>query len=118
MSKSVEKEQKEEEIAKQLREKDELISYQQEEIQAKNKLLEELQDALKKSTFVTASNVTQEYKNSNGKAEAAGINNAKYRTLLQVKTVKVNVNEAGDYIIYSDPVAKVLELRKEAPRIS
>lgn len=117
----IEEEIDEEETAANLiRQRDELIAQQSEELKIKNILIEELQDALKKSTFVTASNVTQEYKNSNGKAEttAAGINNAKYRSLLQVKTVKVNVSETGDYIIYSDPVAKVLELRKEAPRIS
>lgn len=98
------------EFAKQIKSRDELIAYQGEEIQAKNKLLEELQDAVKKSSFVSANNIPDE------KVQQVLIENTKLKILLGVKTKKVNVERAGEYVIYSDPVSKLLELRDGDPR--
>ena len=70
--------------------------------------IQELEGALKQTSFVTASKV--------GSESQVSVDNAKYRTLLQVMSIPITITETGDYIIYSDPVKKVLEIRKASPR--
>lgn len=70
---------------------------------------EELKESLKKSSFVSAKDIDP----NAAKMHEILVMNAKYRILLAVKSVEVKVTETGDYIIYSDPVAKKLELRKK-----
>lgn len=70
--------------------------------------IEELEEAIKKTSFVTASKV--------GTESQVSVDNAKYRTLLQVMSIPITITETGDYVIYSDPVKKVLEIRKAAPK--
>lgn len=70
--------------------------------------IKELEEALKKTTFITASNVQNESQIS--------MENAKYRTLLQVVSTPVTITQTGDYILYSDPIKRLLEIRKQSPR--
>jgi len=70
---------------------------------------DELKESLKKSSFVSAKDIDP----NAAKLHEVLVMNAKYRILLGVKSIEVRVTETGDYVIYSDPVARKLELRKK-----
>lgn len=70
--------------------------------------IKELEDSLRKTSFISAKDVTEQ--------SQVSVDNVKYRTLLQVMSIPITITETGDYIIYSDPVKKVLEIRKASPR--
>lgn len=75
------------------------------ELAQANQKIKELEESLKKTSFVNANNVTNE------KTQQCMIDNAKFRILLQVRTKEVRIEKPGRYLIYSDPIGKVLELR-------
>jgi regulator of replication initiation timing len=70
---------------------------------------EELKESLKKSSFVSAKDIDP----NAAKMHEILMHNAKLRILLGVKSVEVRVTETGDYVIFSDPQGKKLELRKK-----
>jgi hypothetical protein len=95
-------------IKKKIADKDKLIDELGTKLAESMSHITELEEAVKKTSFITASNVQNESQIS--------IDNSKYRILLATRTVPVSVTQTGEYIIYSDPIKKILELRKPSPR--
>lgn len=91
-----------------MKDKEERIGELFEKLAGAMQRIAELEEAVKKTSFISAKDVTTESQIS--------IDNSKYRILLATRTVPVSVTQTGEYIIYSDPVKKILELRKPSPR--
>lgn len=85
----------------------EQIRIQHMTIQEQKERISELEEAVKQTSFVSASKVPTTLQAN------PSVDLAKYRSLLQVKTVEVTVSQTGEYLIYSDPVGRKLELRKK-----
>lgn len=95
-------------LKKEVKQKIERIEESFEKLANAMQRIAELEEAVKKTSFITASNVQNESQMS--------VENAKYRTLLQVVSTPVTITQTGDYILYSDPVKRLLEIRKPSPR--
>lgn len=85
-------------LQKQCNDKDELLhdAYKQ---------IDDLNDALKKSSFVPANAISPE------EYQKTIMENTKLKMLLAVRSINVDIDHAGKFTLYSDPVKKVLELR-------
>lgn len=91
-----------------MKDKEERIGELFEKLAGAMQRIAELEEAVKKTSFISAKDVTTESQIS--------IDNSKYRILLATRTVPVSVTQTGEYIIYSDPIKKILELRKPSPK--
>jgi regulator of replication initiation timing len=91
-----------------MKDKEERIGELFEKLAGAMQRIAELEEAVKKTSFISAKDVTTESQIS--------IDNSKYRILLATRTVPVSVTQTGEYIIYSDPVKKILELRRPSPK--